>query len=87
MEACVEAAALGLGVTQVLSAVALPTIRAGRLTPVLLDFASPGPPLYFAYPQNRRSSARLRAFGEFVRRAFAEVDEGWQGLLDSAGKG
>lgn len=84
MEACVDAAALGLGVTQVLSAVALPAIRAGRVVPVLLDLACPGPPLFFAFPENRRSSARLRVLLEFLRRVFAELDAGWQDLLDSA---
>jgi LysR family transcriptional regulator for bpeEF and oprC len=80
MEACVDAAAAGLGITQVLSTVAMGAIRTQRVAPVLLDFASPGPELYLAYPPTRQASARQRAFAEFVLNAFAEIDTGWAEL-------
>lgn len=78
MDACVEAAAAGLGYTQVLSSVAHAAIDKGRLAPVLVPFASPGPALYLAYPPNRHASARLKAFAAFAQEVFAEVDAGWQ---------
>jgi len=80
MEACVDAAAAGLGVTQVLSTVAMGAIRAQRVAPILLEFASPGPELYLAYPPTRQTSARQRAFAEFVLSAFGEIDAGWAEL-------
>jgi LysR family transcriptional regulator for bpeEF and oprC len=74
MEACVDAAAAGLGVTQVLSSVAHESIRVGRLAPVLMDVAAEGPALYVAYPPNQQASARLRVFIDFVRELFSAMD-------------
>lgn len=77
MEACVDAAIAGLGATQVLSSLAHTAIREGKVTPVLVDFASPGPALFLAFPPNRHASARLRAFAQFAKEVFAPVDAGW----------
>jgi LysR family transcriptional regulator for bpeEF and oprC len=76
MEACVEAAAMGLGVTQVLSSVAHQALQAGRVVALLERFVSQGPGLYFTYPVNRRASARLLAFGEFLQEVFVQIDAG-----------
>ncbi|MGH6891778.1 MAG: LysR substrate-binding domain-containing protein, partial [Dongiaceae bacterium] len=84
MEACVEAAAAGLGVTQVLSALAHGAIVAGRLVPVLIDWAAAGPPLYLVYPPNRHQSARIRAFAEFAAEVFAAADAGWRDIVATA---
>jgi LysR family transcriptional regulator for bpeEF and oprC len=84
MEACVEAAAAGLGVTQVLSALAHGAIVAGRLAPVLVDWASEGPALYLVYPPNRQLSARIRAFAEFAVEVFAAADAGWRDIVAAA---
>ena len=84
MEACVDAAAEGLGVTQVLSAVAHEAIRARRLKPLLMDVAADGPGLYVVYAPNQQASARLRVFIDFVRELFSEVDAHFGGLLRAA---
>jgi LysR family transcriptional regulator for bpeEF and oprC len=84
MEACVEAASAGLGVTQVLSALAHGAIRAGRLAPVLIDWAAEGPALYLVYPPNRQQSARIRAFAEFAAGVFAAADAGWREIVAAA---
>lgn len=84
MEACVDAAAAGLGVTQVLSSVAHEAIRARRLTPLLMDLAAPGPPLYVVYAPNQQASARLRVFIEFVRELFSAMDADFGGLVRAA---
>ena len=84
MEACVEAATAGLGVTQVLSALAHGAIVAGRLAPVLVDWAAAGPALYLVYPPNRQQSARIRAFAEFAAEVFAATDAGWRDIVASA---
>lgn len=83
MEACVDAALAGLGVTQVLSSVAHKAISAGALRPVLLDWAAEGPSLYVVYPPNRQQSARIRAFVAFATEIFAEADTGWKDLASA----
>jgi len=83
MEACVDAAQAGLGMTQVLSALAHGAIGAGSLRPVLLDWAAEGPSLYVAYPPNRQQSARIRAFVAFATEIFAQADTGWKDLADA----
>jgi LysR family transcriptional regulator for bpeEF and oprC len=84
MEACVEAAAADLGVTQVLSALAHGAIVAGRLAPVLVDWAAAGPALYLVYPPNRHQSARIRAFAQFAAEVFAAADAGWRDIVETA---
>jgi LysR family transcriptional regulator for bpeEF and oprC len=86
MEACVEAAATGLGVTQVLSAIAHDAIVGGRLVPVLVDWAAAGPALYLVYPPNRQLSARIRAFADFAAEVFAAADAGWRDIVATARK-
>jgi LysR family transcriptional regulator, regulator for bpeEF and oprC len=71
MEACVEAAAAGLGVTQVLSSLAEHAIERGELRPVLAERAAPGPSIYVVYPPHRQASPRLRVLIEFLRSVFA----------------
>ncbi len=84
MEACVEAAAAGLGTTQVLSALAHGAIVDGRLVPVLVDWAAAGPALYLVYPPNRQQSARIRAFAGFAAEVFAAADAGWRDIVATA---
>ncbi|HTV19380.1 MAG TPA: LysR family transcriptional regulator [Polyangiaceae bacterium] len=71
MEACVEAAAAGLGVTQVISSLAAGALKKKRLRAVLGAFVAPGPSIYVVYPPQRQASPRLRALLEFLRAAFA----------------
>lgn len=84
MEACVDAAAAGLGVTQVLFSVARDAIRSGRLTPLLMGAAAPGPPLFVVYPPNQQASARLRVFIAFAEQLFSEIDTHFKELRSSA---
>jgi LysR family transcriptional regulator for bpeEF and oprC len=85
MEAAVEAAAAGLGVAQVLSSLAQGAVAAGRLVPVLVDWAAAGPPLYVAYPHHRHLSAKIRAFVDFAAEVFAG-DGGWGAIAAAAGR-
>jgi DNA-binding transcriptional LysR family regulator len=72
MEACVEAAVAGLGVTQVLSSLAQTALASRRLRGVLAAYAAPGPSIYLVYPPHRQASPRLRALLGFLRDAFTE---------------
>jgi LysR family transcriptional regulator for bpeEF and oprC len=76
MDACLDAASAGLGLTQVLSSVAHAAIEEGKLEPVLMDYVSAGPTLFLAYPPNLQASARLRVFAEFATQVFAQADSG-----------
>ncbi len=76
MEACVEAATMNLGITQVWSSVAHNAVQAGRLVPLLTAFTSEGPGLHFSYPAQRQASARLRAFGDFLVEVFSPIRPG-----------
>jgi LysR family transcriptional regulator for bpeEF and oprC len=73
MEACVEAAVAGLGITQVLSSLAQPALATRRLEAVLARHAAPGPSIYLVYPQHRQASPRLRALLGFLRDVFARI--------------
>jgi LysR family transcriptional regulator, regulator for bpeEF and oprC len=71
MEACVEAAIAGLGVTQVLSSLAERAVAAGQLRPLLTRYAADGPPIYVVYPPHRQLSARLRVLLTFLGGVFS----------------
>lgn len=73
MEACIDAAVAGLGVTQVLSVVAHEALRDGTLRPVLTNYACAGPPLFVVYPPSRSASARIRAFCDFAKEVFSNA--------------
>jgi LysR family transcriptional regulator for bpeEF and oprC len=70
MEACVEAAVAGLGITQVLSSLAQPALTSRRLEAVLARHAAPGPSIYLVYPPHEQASPRLRALLGFLREVF-----------------
>jgi LysR family transcriptional regulator, regulator for bpeEF and oprC len=70
MEACVEAAIAGLGITQVLSSLGEAAVRARKLRPVLAKYAARGPSIYVVYPPHRQLSARLRVLITFLSEAF-----------------
>jgi LysR family transcriptional regulator for bpeEF and oprC len=73
MEACVEAAVAGLGITQVLSSLAQPALASRRLEAVLASHAAPGPSIYLVYPPHRQASPRLRALLGFLREVFERI--------------
>lgn len=84
MEACAEAAEAGLGLTQVFSSLAHRAILSGKLRPVLLDCASPGPGLFLVYPPNRQQSSRIRAFAEFAGEVFREAEASFRQIVEGA---
>ena len=66
MEACVEAAVAGLGVTQVLSSLAARAVQEKRLREVLAPFAAEGPSIYVVYPPRSGPSPRLELLVRFL---------------------
>lgn len=86
MEACVDAAEAGLGLTQVLSSLAHRAIAAGRLVPVLLEWAAEGPGIFLVYPPSRQQSGRMRAFAEFAGEVFREADFAFRDIIAEGGK-
>ncbi len=71
MEACVEAAVAGLGLTQVISSLAQRAIAQKSLRSVLAGYTAEGPGIYVVYPPQRRLSPRLGALLTFLRELFA----------------
>ncbi len=66
MEACVEAAVAGLGVTQVLSSLAERVVREKKLRALLSGFAAEGPGIFVVYSPVLGKSTRLRIVMEFL---------------------
>lgn len=65
-EALVEAALSGLGLFQAHDYVVGEALAQGRLVEVLGDFAAPGPPVSLLLAPAKRSSAKVRAFVDFM---------------------
>jgi LysR family transcriptional regulator for bpeEF and oprC len=65
-EACTLSSALGMGVTQVLTYAAREHVAAGRLKPVLADWAAQGPPVQIVYPRSRVLPPRVRVFVDYL---------------------
>jgi len=61
-----DAAIAGLGLAQLATFIATPHIRAGRLVPVLTDYAPPLFPISLCYPARRLQPARVRALVDFL---------------------
>jgi DNA-binding transcriptional LysR family regulator len=49
-------------------------IEAGRLVPVLEDYAAPGNDIYAVFAQRRHLPLRIRLFVDFLRRAYMQPD-------------
>ena len=64
-----QAAEAGLGLAYVYAAQAAPALAAGRLVPVLADWAPPAEPLFLYCPSRRLQPAGLQAFIDWVRAA------------------
>ena len=62
----VQIAEAGAGIIQVPRYLVRPALQAGRLQPVLADYASVGPPLSVVYPQARHPALRVRLFVDFL---------------------
>jgi len=86
-DAAIEAAALGLGLTRVLSYQVAEALREGRLVRVLIDQESPAVPASLIYPGQGRLPMKTRAFIDFAtgrlreRLSGVEVTEGGVGRL------
>jgi DNA-binding transcriptional LysR family regulator len=59
-------AVLGLGVVLEPDFIVAPEIRAGRLRPLLAQFAPPRTPIAAVYPSRRHLSPKVRAFVDFL---------------------
>ena len=70
LEGAVAAAAAGIGIAQVSDVLAMPELRSGALQPLLLEWATPGPPLTVVYPSSRYLTAKVKAFTDFVAEVF-----------------
>jgi LysR family transcriptional regulator for bpeEF and oprC len=71
----IEAAVRGFGVVRCLDLTARPLFEQGLLQPVLEDWEALEPPsIYVMYRRGARSSARVRAFVDFVTELFAELE-------------
>ena len=67
-DAAVEAAALGSGITQLLSYQVAAHLDAGRLQIVLPDHEEPAWPIHVVYEKERGESPRARAFIDLLVR-------------------
>lgn len=61
-DGAIEAAALGLGVTRLMSYQVAPMLAAGTLQVVLSEFESPQVPIHIIHREGRHASAKMRAF-------------------------
>jgi DNA-binding transcriptional LysR family regulator len=62
IDASIAAAEAGIGITRVLSYQVKASVTAGRLTPILQQFAPPPSPVNAIYPARRVASANIAAF-------------------------
>ena len=65
----------GLGLIRIASFLAAPHVRAGRLLPVLPQYASPVVPLSLLYPQNRHLSPAVRSFADWIGDVLRNMDK------------
>jgi DNA-binding transcriptional LysR family regulator len=61
----------GAGIVNEPDFIVAPEIAAGRLVPILADYAQPAIPIQAAYASRRHLSAKVRAFVDFVAAALA----------------
>jgi LysR family transcriptional regulator for bpeEF and oprC len=66
----------GLGVGQTFGFGARPHIAAGRLVPILEDWAQPTLPIHLVYPAMRHPNAKLRAFADWAIEVFGRTSGG-----------
>lgn len=79
-EACLQAAALGLGIACVPSFVAGEALRSGRVNRVLSSFETEPFDVHVLYPHNRHLAAKVRLLVDFLIERYRETphwDQGW----------
>jgi DNA-binding transcriptional LysR family regulator len=64
-------AVAGLGIAYEPDFIVGPDVRAGRLVPLLSEFAPPPAGIHVVYPSRRHLSAKVRAFTDFLVARFA----------------
>jgi DNA-binding transcriptional LysR family regulator len=69
-DAAIAAAEAGVGITRTLSYQVRASVSAGRLVPILQDFAPPPSPVNAVYPARRIASANVAAFVKAAREHF-----------------
>lgn len=74
VDAQVEAAVADGGIIQTLDFIARRAIEAGTLVPVLEQYLTLGPSIFALYPENRRLSAKIRVFLDFLLRSLGGHD-------------
>jgi DNA-binding transcriptional LysR family regulator len=70
-----EAAARGAGIVLEPAFIVGPEVRAGRLVPLLQDFAPLPLPIYAVYPSRKHLSAKVRLFVDFLIERFAGAED------------
>ena len=70
-----EAAARGAGIVFEPAFIVGPEVRAGRLVPLLQDFAPAPLPIYAVYPSRKHLSAKVRLFVDFLMERFAGAED------------
>jgi DNA-binding transcriptional LysR family regulator len=73
-------AVAGMGIAREPDFIVGPSVRAGRLRPILRQYDPPPLNIYVVYPSRRHLSAKVRAFADFLAARFATPE--WQ--LDDA---
>ncbi|MBI3372406.1 MAG: LysR family transcriptional regulator [Betaproteobacteria bacterium] len=68
-----EAAVQGVGIVCEPTFIVGPEIRAGRLVPILQEFAAPRSPIYAVYTSRKHLSARVRLFVDFLLERFGQT--------------
>jgi DNA-binding transcriptional LysR family regulator len=70
-----EVAARGAGIVFEPAYIVGPEVRAGRLVPLLQDFAPRPLPIYAVYPSRKHLSAKVRLFVEFLITRFSQAPD------------
>lgn len=83
VDAVLRAGLSGLGIIQTLDVVVARLIAGGRLQPLLVPWAAPGPPVSVVYQKSDRASAKVRVFADFL----AEMFQDWSRRSQLAGGG
>jgi DNA-binding transcriptional LysR family regulator len=73
-EALMQAAALGLGITQQPDFIAAPMCATGQVTPILQSFAPAPLGIYAVLPSNRHIPQRVRVLVDFLAQQFASYN-------------
>ncbi|MBN3865602.1 LysR family transcriptional regulator [Pseudomonas frederiksbergensis] len=71
-QAAITAAAMGLGLTRILSYQVASKVAAGELEIVLADFELPPLPIHVVYQGGRKAPARVRSFVDFAVKVLRE---------------